>query len=815
MSLPPHGKQMSRETAARSGADEEIQAFLESAPDAAVIVDAQGQITIVNRQTEKLFGYSREELLGRPVEMLIPARHRSGHILHRAQYAKRPRVRPMGVTLDLHGVRKDGTEFPVEISLSPMQGPAGLRIFSTIRDVTRAKRTEEEMRQARNELESRVQERTAELAAAIRDLKTEVEQHQQAEQALARERDRAKRYLDVAEVALLALDRSGTITRINLKGLRILGYGEKELVGQDWFATCMPRQRRDEARRIFSRFLNGQPLEYMELPVVTKAGEERLVAWHNTILRDVAGNIVGTLSSGEDITEQRRSQEAMKRLAAIVESSEEAIISGTLDGTIVSWNAAAEKLYGYSASEAIGQPVTMLMPPENAKAVPGILRKLKRGEHIHGMETVHVTKGGRRVNISMTASPVLDDQGKPIACATVARDITGRLKLEQQLRQAHKMEAIGRLAGGIAHDFNNLLGVILGDSELLLADGRIGGPARKQIEEIKEAGERAATLTRHLLAFSRQQMLQTRILNLEPILSGFKNMLQRLAGEHIALELVLAPDLGAVRVEPNQLLQVMMNLVVNARDAMPQGGSVRIECTNVTLGSAFAASNPGILPGPYVQISVTDNGPGMDRDTLARIFEPFFTTKEGGQGAGMGLATAYGIIEQFGGSIWAHSEPGKGATFHIFLPRIDDADTEAAESQTKEELPQGSETVLLVEDAGLLRRVTREFLERIGYTVLAAENGPHALAISTEYGANIDLLLTDLAMPGMNGQELAEQLLPTRPGLKVLYTSGYADSILAERGSSQPDVPFIEKPFTWQNLALKVRSTLDQSADQE
>ncbi|HVB34090.1 MAG TPA: PAS domain S-box protein [Patescibacteria group bacterium] len=810
MSLPPDEKGTRKEAATSSPTEQQFQAFLESAPDAVVIVDAQGKISNVNQQTERLFGYAREQLLGQPVEILIPVRHRAAHVADRTEYTESPRVRPMGAGLDLRGVRKDGTEFPVEISLSPVESSAGLRVFSTIRDVTLSKRTEEQLREARSDLEIQVQERTAEMVQAVRDLGIEVEQHRQAVEELARERDRAKHYLDIAEVALLALDKSGRIVMINRKGLRTLGYDEKELTGQDWFTTCIPKRHREQAREMFGRLLNGQPVDYIDIPVLTKEGEERLIVWHNTVLSDPAGNTIGTLSSGEDITEQRRSQETVKKLAAIVESSEDAIIGKSLDGIITSWNAAAERLYGYSAAEAIGRSFTMLVPPEGVKAVAEILKRLKQGERIRGMEAIRVTKDGRRVNISLTASPVFDDHGNPIAGATIARDITDRVKLEQQLRQAHKMEAIGRLAGGVAHDFNNLLGVILGDSELLLADQELGTAQRKEVEEIKEAGEQAAALTRQLMAFSRQQILETQVLDLNTVLGGFENILQRLVGPEIALQLVLAPDLGPVRADANQLLQVILNLVVNARDAMPRGGKLRIEAANVALETAQAASHPGVMPGRHVQISVADNGPGMDRETLAHIFEPFFTTKGIGQGAGMGLATAYGIVQQIGGSIWAYSEPGNGATFKIFLPQEEEAGAPAVEAQTKEELLKGTETVLLVEDAGLLRRVTGEFLERIGYTVLAAEDGPKALAVSSQYNGKIHLLLTDLAMPGMNGQELAERLVETRPGLKVLYTSGYANSILADQPSASSRFPFIEKPFTWQNLALKVRDVLDR-----
>lgn len=810
MASPSDKKEANEETVFFSATEAQLRTFLESVPDAMVIVDVAGKIVAVNQQTEQLFGYSREELLGKHVEKLIPARNRSGHESYRDHYTRTPRVRTMGVCMDLRAIRKDGTEFPVDVSLSPVETPSGLRVFSAIRDMTRKNRTEEALRHAKSELETRVQERTSQLMKAVRDLGTEIEQHQRAEKELEQERDRAQRYLDVAEVALLALDQSGKISMINRKGLRMLGYKENELLGRDWFTTCMPKRYQDRTRQVFSHILDGRLQEYIETPIITKEGEERLLAWHNTLLTDAAGSITGTLSSGEDITEQRQAEDAVKRLAAIVESSDDAIIGTTLDGSIVSWNGGAERLYGYSASEVIGQSINILIPPERPGEIDGILEIIKRGERILRMETIRADKNGRLVDVSISVWPVLDDKGNPVAVASIVRDITERQKLERQLRQAHKMEAIGRLAGGIAHDFNNLLGVILGDSELLLADRELGAAGQKAAEEIMEAGERAASLTRQLLAFSRQQTLETHIIDLNAVMAGFENILRRLAGPGIAFDMVLDPNLGAIRADPNQLLQVILNLVVNARDALPRGGKLRLEASSFAMHDTHALLAPGDLRGPHVQITVADNGPGMNRETLAHIFEPFFTTKEQGQGAGLGLATAYGIVQQLGGSISAHSEPGKGATFTILLPQVNETGSVDSDTQSSNEMPSGTETVLLVEDAGLLRRVTHEFLQRIGYTVLAAENGEKAMSISTQHRGAINLLLTDLAMPGMNGQELAARLLDQRPDLKVLYTSGYAESALSDPNSPGNNAPFIEKPFSWQELALKVRSTLDK-----
>jgi PAS domain S-box-containing protein len=803
-----------KEGPVKHSASDRLQALVEAAPDALVVVDAEGKISLVNGQTEKLFGYARDELVGQRVELVVPNGLREAHVHHRAAYAANPTARPMGASLELFGVRKDGSEFPVEVNLNAIRTSGGIEIISSVRDISLQRKLKEELREATRQLEQRVGERTGELARTIQALEAEVTIRREAQEALERERDRAKGYLDIAEVILLVLDRSGRIVLINRKGNRLLGYAESELVGKDWFETCLSPPQRTQARHIFAELLAGGMVEYLEHPVLTSNGEQRLVAWHNSLVRDRVGNILGTLSSGEDITERRHSEEAIRKLALIVESSEEAIIGKTLDGIILSWNPGAERLYGYTAEEAIGRHVKMLCSPERPGEMEAILERIRQGHHVGRIETVHCGKGGKRVEISLSVFPVLDEEGKPSSAATIARDISERKRMEQQLRQSHKMEAIGRLAGGIAHDFNNLLGVVLGDCELLLNDS-VTPAQREKLTEIKEAGGRAASLTRQLLAFSRQQVLETQILNLNTVLSGFESMLRRLAGDLIQLRMVFAPGVAPVRADPGQLLQVLLNLVVNARDAMPDGGTIRIETANATLDESSVSGHPEMKPGPHVVISVADDGPGMDSETLSHIFEPFFTTKTDGQGTGMGLATAYGIIQQLNGSIWAYSEPGNGTLFKIFLPmaQVDalatETETAAAPAETADELPRGKETVLLVEDSGLLRRVTGEFLKRIGYTVIAAGDGPEALEIVQDHPGKIDLLLTDLAMPGMNGQELARQLVARMPNLKVLYTSGYAGSIVQEHDLAGISTAFLEKPFTWQSLAQKVRTVLD------
>ena len=440
-----------------------------------------------------------------------------------------------------------------------------------------------------------------------------------------------------------------------------------------------------------------------------------------------------------------------------------------------------------------------------------------QGNSFTGRETVRLRKDGSRVDVSISTAALHDADGRATGMVATYVDISGRKRAEEalrhsqeQLRQAQKMEAVGRLAGGVAHDFNNLLSAILSYSEMVLADLPEAHPSRDDIEQIRQAGMRAAELTHQLLAFSRRQLLQLRTINLNTVVRGVDRMLRRVIGEDIELRAELAPDLGFARADAGQLEQVLMNLAVNARDAMPTGGTLTLTTGNTEVREADRTGSPELPPGHYVTLSVSDTGVGMSREVQERMFEPFFTTKGPGHGTGLGLSTVYGIVVQSGGHVFATSEPGAGSTFTIYLPTQSPEAEPAVAPPAVPAVRGGAETVLLVEDEDLVRQLTREILRRNGYRVLEACDGVAALVTLREHEGPINLLLTDVVMPRMSGHELVEQARPLRPDMRILYVSGYSEEAIARQGQLTEGVELLAKPFTPGALTAKIRQLLDR-----
>jgi len=509
------------------------------------------------------------------------------------------------------------------------------------------------------------------------------------------------------------------------------------------------------------------------------------------------------------VRHQLAKREELFRL--ITENAADMIAVVGADGERIYNSPAYERILGYSPDELKGKSAFEQIHPDDRQVVMDAAKEARMGGEGRRIEyRMRHKDSGWRV-LESTANTIRNSAGQVEKLVIVNRDITDRKHLEEQFRQSQKMEAVGRLSGGVAHDFNNLLGVIIGYAEFLQERLDQTNALRGSVDEILKAGKRAASLTRQLLAFSRQQVLDPKVLDLNSVTSDMEKLLRRLIGEDIELKTISEPGLGRVKADHGQLEQVIMNLAVNARDAMPKGGTLAIKTENMTMDTAFVRRYPyPVKPGPYVQLTVSDTGIGMDADTKARAFEPFFTTKEKGKGTGLGLATVYGVVKQSGGYIDVESSPCVGTTFKIYLPRVEEAYAKTERSSSEDPISvKGTETVLVAEDETSLGSLVRNTLELCGYTVLVVNDGMEALAVSKRYQATIHLLLTDIVMPGIGGRALAEELTHERPEMMVVYMSGYAGQGVGEQGPVEPGSFFLAKPFSRDGLARKVREALD------
>jgi len=533
----------------------------------------------------------------------------------------------------------------------------------------------------------------------------------------------------------------------------------------------------------------------------------------------VAINESGTqvLAATEDATgaTEHATNPMLSKLQRAVEQSLDLVMITDQSGAIEYVNPAFENLTGYSRQEVMGQTLGILQSEQQAgELYEEMWDTVLAGKIFRGI-VIHRKKDGGTFIVEKVLTSLLNERGEITHFISTARDITDRRKLEADLQQVHKMDAIGRLAAGVAHDFNNLLMVISAYAELMQDSLAPEHPLRHNIAEIMTASRRAADLTRQLLAFGKKQMQALQVLDLNTVIEEARRMLPRLIGEDIQLSFIPGPNLGKVKADAGQIEQVLMNLAANARDAMPNGGKLTIETANVLLDIAYRQRHSIVPPGDYVLLAVTDSGEGIDPQHLAHIFEPFYTTKEAGKGTGLGLATVYGIVKQSGGYIWVYSELGLGTTFKIYLPRMQAKVREFPVLNGTADAPHGSETVLLVEDEPALRHSTREFLARSGYTVVEASDGEDALRASREYCGPIHLVITDVVMPKLGGAKLAERLKAERPQTKVLFVSGYAEDTVLRQGNVDVATQFLQKPFSLAALAQKIRQVLDQNQQAE
>ena len=618
-----------------------------------------------------------------------------------------------------------------------------------------------------------------------------------AEEAPAGSEDPYRVAAETAIDAIATIDESGQILFVNRAAEGIFGYSVQEMLGFN-LALLLPAytQGIPEIHQFMGRHKDGHEI-FLEVSFGAFTQGSRVLA--TGVLRDVS--------------RRRRAEEELRHangtLRALIEATPLAIVAIDTEENVSQWNSAAERMFGWTGAEVLGRP----LPGEASDRKggwPELCEAARRNASLT-QEAIRRRKDGTFVEVTISAGAFAGPGGAPAGAVSVITDITEQKRLEEQLRQAQKMDAVGRLAGGVAHDFNNLLTVIIGYGEMLLNGLTTDTRPRDYALEILRAAEKASTLTKQLLAFSRRQVTCPVLLDINPVVSGVSNMLRRLIGEDVELILLLNPTLGTVRADPGQIEQIIINLVVNARDAMPAGGRITIETGITDLGDDYAQTHLDVKPGRYICISVTDTGHGMAESTQSHIFEPFYTTKVVGKGTGLGLSTIYGIVKQNNGSIWVYSEPGEGSTFKIYLPAV--AEQAPAEPVIGVGvLERGDETILLVEDEAGLREMARELLEGQGYTVLAAADSHEAMRLCSGHAGPVHLLLTDVVLTTATGHELARRLLHLRSQIRVLFMSGYPAETIVERGVLEPGALFLEKPFTADALARKVRQVLDGPA---
>ncbi len=782
-----------------------LEQLVECAPEAISILDPEYRITRLNGEFTRIFGFSPAEALGERIDSLIVPPDRSAETRWIAELL----VKGQKVVLETKRQRKDGTLLDVFISAAPIViDERQVAMCVLYRDISEQKRAEA--------LHSALYRITQKTSSA-----DDLQQFYAAVHGIVGELMYARNfYIAVYDplTQLLTfpyfedeLDSRPAPKKLG-KGLTeyVLRTGEPLLCTPEVFDSLA---RQGEVESIGAPSLDwlGVPLKvgnnsFGVLAVQSYSGNVRFGDKEKEILQFVSQQLASAI-------EYKRNEEALRRSEAryrsLVQSAVYGIYRSSLEGRFFDVNPALITMLGYDSPEE----VLALDPKSDVFVDPGeqmrVMAEFQRGARLDNVEVRWKRKDGSAITVRLSGRVVNNPEETAEVVEIIAEDITERRVLENQFRQAQKMEAVGRLAGGVAHDFNNLLMVISGYAEVLLEHTRKNDLLYPKIEAIHQATDRATTLTRQLLAFSRKQLLELKVVDLNLIVEDIKRLLRPLIGENIELQTQLAPDLGRTRADAGQVEQVLMNLVVNSKDAMPNGGKIIIQSANVRLNHEDVRREYSyIQPGLYVVLSVTDTGEGMDKETQLRIFEPFFTTKEKGKGTGLGLSTVYGIIKQSGGYVLVQSEPEQGTTFRIYLPRVEDALEPVGTANSSSSHNGGSETVLLVEDEESVRQLVRETLESKGYKVLEADNGEAALRIVSNYSDKIDMLITDVVMPGMSGRELSARLCESRPQTKVLYLSGYTEDAIGHEGVVVPHNAFLQKPFTLQMLSRKVREVL-------
>lgn len=784
-----------------------LEQLIESAPEAISILDPDMRIIRLNGEFTRIFGFSPEEALGQKLEPLIVPPDRSAE----TRWIQDTLVQGRKVALETKRKHKDGSLIDVFISSTPvvMAGkPLGICVL--YRDISDQKRAEA--------LSSALLS-IAEKANSAKDL-----QHfYAATHNIVAELMYARNfYIALYDPLTQLLNFPYFVDEADPRPVaKKLGKGLTEYVLRTGLPLlCTPEVFEKLVAQGEVELIGAPSLDWLGVPLKVGSNVIGVVVVQsysgNVRFAEKEKNILGFVSQQlASAVEHKRNEEALRnseaRYRSLIQSAVYGIYRCNLEGKFLDVNPALVTMLGYEAPEAV-----MALDPQKDLFVDGdelsrLIRDFRAGARLNSVEVRWKRKDGKTITVRLSGRTVqtLDDTLQ--AMEIIAEDVTEQRVLENQFRQAQKMEAVGRLAGGVAHDFNNLLMVISGYTEVLLEHTGVKHPLYPKIQAIHQATERATGVTRQLLTFSRKQMLELKVVDVNAIVADMERLLRPLIGEGIHLQTKLSNDLGRTRADAGQIEQVIMNLVVNSKDAMPNGGKITIQTANVVFNDDLRPEYSYIKPGAYVMLAVSDNGHGMDKETQARIFEPFFTTKEKGKGTGLGLSTVYGIVEQSGGYVLVHSDPGQGTTFRIYLPRVQKAAEEPSQLPLNEPKSGGSETVLLVEDEESVRELVRETLESKGYRVLEAENGEAALRLTAKLSQPVDVLITDVVMPGMSGRELWGHLSASCPNTKVLYLSGYTEDAIVHEGVLDAGTAFLQKPFTLHALTRKLREVLGES----
>ncbi len=777
--------------------------IIENAPEAISIIDLDLKILRINAEFTNLFGFTAAEAVGKRLDRLIVPPDRYAETAWIAQTIKTQNK----LKLETRRQRKDGSLVEVLLSASPVTvdgKPVGS--YASYSDITEQKRAEE-------------------LNAALYAIAARSQSAEDLQQFFAAIHNIVGQLMNARNFYIALYDPQSQLLSFPYfvdeqdptPDPKPLGRGLTEYVlrsGEPLLAT--PAVFEELVRRGEVELIGAESLDWLGVPlksgttcigalVVQSYSENtRFAVRDREILKFVSQQLAAAI-------EHKRYEEALRRSEArsrsLILSAAFGICRCTLGGRFLDVNPALINMLGHASVEDVLQLDVKREVFVNPLELDRLVEDYRRTGSLNGVEVQWRRKdaGVIIVRLSGGAATVTDEPGEVLEL--IAEDITDRRQLEEQLRQAQKMDAVGRLAGGVAHDFNNLLMVINGYTEVLLEQLEKGSAMHQKVESIQQAADRAATLTRQLLAFSRKQLLELKVVDVNTVIGDMERLLRPLIGENIELVTRLSSDAGHTRADAGQLEQVIMNLVVNAKDSMPEGGKLTVQSSDVTVRQNFR-EHRFIQPGRYAVISVADTGHGMDKETQSRIFEPFFTTKEKGKGTGLGLSTVYGIVKQSNGYVFVQSELGAGTTFYVYLPRVEDATEELSPPKSPQNEAGGCETVLLVEDEESVRELVRVTLVSRGYNVLEAENGECGLRAAESYKEHIHILITDVVMPGIGGRELAKMLLEQRPGISVLYLSGYTEDAVVTQGALGPGTGFLQKPFTLQNLAKKVRDVI-------